>query len=555
MNIFLSYAREDQKFIDLIKIILTRLHLESGVTFFCDVDNILPGEEWAISVSEALENANVYICLLSKNYFSSNFIHNSEMPYISRQANLGCFILPIYIDQVFIPPDSIFAKKQGINKMDTPLKGMNEVELEQFSLNFHTTCLEILKKVPPNTSRALPVRYNLVVLGKTGAGKSELINYIFGKEILKSGIGQPITVLGFHQVDCQISGVPTSIWDSAGLETGAVEKWTDVLNDELYNRGPTAPIQKWFHTVLYCVQATGSRIDPFEIEIINRFIKDRYNIILVITKCYISNDKCNELAKAVLHGIKKNIPYVLVNSTDERIGDINIAKFGISQISKEIKLALIESLIERIPARCIGLMEKEINNTCNELIKYIHNTIHHDSKENIFNHVKGKLIEINESIISPTGRFHGIIRFETKNVLSIYKEIAGILDQVMSVAEENGIIGKVESKFKISGIEQFWSLVEKNLDKAFDWDISEPFGSHKKIGEVIDGTAKIIYLPIAFVISLLAGAFDYAEEHSSFESRICAKIEEYKKVVKKDIWEYEPEIKEFFSTKIRSHLS
>lgn len=39
---------------------------------------------------------------------------------------------------------------------------------------------------------------NIAIVGKSGIGKSTLLNYLFGKEVAKTGTGEPVTKQGFH---------------------------------------------------------------------------------------------------------------------------------------------------------------------------------------------------------------------------------------------------------------------------------------------------------------------------------------------------------------------
>ena len=56
---------------------------------------------------------------------------------------------------------------------------------------------------------------NVVVAGITGAGKSTLINAVFGHELAKTGTGRPIT----EQIaEYQSDDFPIRIWDTVGLE-------------------------------------------------------------------------------------------------------------------------------------------------------------------------------------------------------------------------------------------------------------------------------------------------------------------------------------------------
>ena len=64
---------------------------------------------------------------------------------------------------------------------------------------------------------------NLIIAGKTGVGKSTLLNAALGGNLVKTGIGRPITDLGdvkWYEKD----GVPLRIMDTVGLELDAEKR-------------------------------------------------------------------------------------------------------------------------------------------------------------------------------------------------------------------------------------------------------------------------------------------------------------------------------------------
>ena len=58
---------------------------------------------------------------------------------------------------------------------------------------------------------------NIIVAGKTGVGKSTLINSVFRDEVADTGIGKPVTD---HMRRLTNKGVPLAIYDTRGFELG-----------------------------------------------------------------------------------------------------------------------------------------------------------------------------------------------------------------------------------------------------------------------------------------------------------------------------------------------
>ena len=58
---------------------------------------------------------------------------------------------------------------------------------------------------------------NIIVAGKTGVGKSTLINSVFKEKLAETGMGKPITT---HMRRIAKKGVPLAIYDTRGFELG-----------------------------------------------------------------------------------------------------------------------------------------------------------------------------------------------------------------------------------------------------------------------------------------------------------------------------------------------
>lgn len=202
----------------------------------------------------------------------------------------------------------------------------------------------------------MTIRYNVAVVGQSGVGKSALINYLYGSNVVKSGVGRPVTQNGFHPLEMEINGLPVTIFDSWGLEVDRREEWMAELNQELKRRDVSESADKWFHSVFYCVQAGGARFQSCDERIIKKFIENNYNVSVIITKCdQVSESKEFALKKSIQNCFQ-NISVISVCSERE-VKRLGVSEpFGKEDVERKAYSDFFDSMILRLPLRCEKLM-------------------------------------------------------------------------------------------------------------------------------------------------------------------------------------------------------
>lgn len=143
------------------------------------------------------------------------------------------------------------------------------------------------------------LRTNVLVLGKSGAGKSSLLNYLWGNVIAKTGTGRPVTErssadeIGIYaNKPLRVSDdLELVIFDSWGMEADKADEWNRIVRKEAEKREASSKIEDWFHAVIYCVSAKGARIENFEIKkVVQPLIDAGYAVIFALTKCGVASD-------------------------------------------------------------------------------------------------------------------------------------------------------------------------------------------------------------------------------------------------------------------------
>jgi uncharacterized protein (DUF697 family)/predicted GTPase len=186
---------------------------------------------------------------------------------------------------------------------------------------------------------------SIINIGKTGVGKSTIINSVFCKSLAKTGIGRPVTT---HCVAYSIPDSPITIYDSKGLETSGDN--TAILN-EIYNRlklqNSSANTKEYIHICWYCVLDDGNRLDKNEVEIIKK-IRQMIPVIIVITQSVggtKTSDFINEIKKDFTDNFIDIIPIMAVPKIEEsEFGQMNIKSHGLDKLVEKSYELLPESV-------------------------------------------------------------------------------------------------------------------------------------------------------------------------------------------------------------------
>lgn len=188
---------------------------------------------------------------------------------------------------------------------------------------------------------------NVLVIGRTGAGKSSLLNYLYGMD-LPTGAGRPVTPFGIHAApEFPYRGIVIAPFDSSGFEGGEqVDKWRDNLLRELAARNLQS-VRDWFHTVLYCVSAEGERLDPGEEKLIREADREGIRVMLILTKCdLVSEDRLQIMEDRLRELFDPPRPLIRICSVSRKMRGGRITEpFGREQLFEFILLNFRRNLI------------------------------------------------------------------------------------------------------------------------------------------------------------------------------------------------------------------
>lgn len=222
----------------------------------------------------------------------------------------------------------------------------------------------------------------ILLLGKTGTGKSSFINYFIGKDVAKTGVGKPVTQGYCIEYDYNNGKYPIKIFDNQGFEAKTAATQKAAIIKMVAEKNNSTDVFNWFHTIFYCTSAK-SRFEDFEAEMIKNLSRTiSQNIHIILTNCdgfdRRTLDEKKSFIKRQLSGLGGNVHIFEVVSVNmkKRNGDV-VVPSGKEEVSASVFRLLWQDISTKISKEYAAELRRSLVDSITQMFDRMKNEIGH----------------------------------------------------------------------------------------------------------------------------------------------------------------------------------
>ena len=181
-------------------------------------------------------------------------------------------------------------------------------------------------------------KYRILLIGRSGVGKSTLINAIFDYDLCETGIGRPITMYDKPKKYEYSNHNELELFDTRGIELDpsyGIDKTSkmveEFISEQLKKNEP-------INAIWYCV--TGTKIEDIELSLIKK-LKSMYKdeslpVIIVYTQC-IDDEIFSQFKDYLNSQFNNQVNIRKILAKMKNIQGVNIKSYGLEELLTETK--------------------------------------------------------------------------------------------------------------------------------------------------------------------------------------------------------------------------
>jgi len=195
MNLFLSYSTQDHHYKDEIKKTLSKLERDGKIKLWVDEKELKAGEEFNEIIEAEIRNADMFLLLLSRDFWASDYIQRDELPLIlERYRDKEVIVVPIVLkdDYDLIGHDEL-NKLNGLPRNDVGDKRLKPIDAFISKDKAYNHILqEIIKLLPQNDNievyKGATHKFVKVFVGHSYRDKNSVNNIVAKLDIPRENI-------------------------------------------------------------------------------------------------------------------------------------------------------------------------------------------------------------------------------------------------------------------------------------------------------------------------------------------------------------------------------